>query len=277
MRNKLLMLMLALLPLSAATAGEYEPFEMPGTQVVPIQDRQNDRQYELYIKLPEDYMDNPEKRYPVIYFTDAQWHIEILSASTAFILEDVILVGVSWQTDHKHEDAHFSRYRDYSMSKSENPENQAKYQFGQADKHLAFIRNDVFRFIESNYRVDHRNRTYFGYSMGGSFGAYILLAAPDSFKNYIVGSPWLQALAEREAAGEFDAREFNANVYLSNGTMEGEVQRGEFIKDVIALLDKRKDKTLSVKHEVVEGTHSSAFPLTGVRSINWLANILTEK
>ena len=62
---------------------------------------------------------------PVLYFTDAMWHIEILSASTEYMLEDVILVGISWEKNLKGElgklGAHASRFRDYSISsKSEN-------------------------------------------------------------------------------------------------------------------------------------------------------------
>ena len=52
--------------------------ELPRIQVIPIEDTKNDRQYELYIKLPEDYSENKDKKYPVLYSTDAMWHIEIL-------------------------------------------------------------------------------------------------------------------------------------------------------------------------------------------------------
>ncbi|WP_371257791.1 alpha/beta hydrolase-fold protein [Pseudoalteromonas sp. '520P1 No. 423'] len=63
------------------------------------------------------------------------------------------------------------RARDYSISKSSNSQRQAKYQFGQADNHLTFIRNDVIKFIESNYRTNPSNRTYFGFPLG----AYLVL------------------------------------------------------------------------------------------------------
>src|SRR5690606_5903539 len=114
-------------------------------------------------------------------------------ASTSYLMEDVILVGISWQTDiheniKKELGAHASRFRDYTISKSSNAEIQAKYKLGQASNHLAFIRNDVIKYIESNYRTDPENRSYFGYSAGGLFGAYILLTQPDTFRNYILGS-----------------------------------------------------------------------------------------
>ena len=72
---------------------------LPQIQVVPIKDLNTARNYELYIELPEDYAENPSKKYPVLYYTDAVWHREMLSGATEYILEDVILVGISWQKD----------------------------------------------------------------------------------------------------------------------------------------------------------------------------------
>ena len=51
------------------------------TKVVPIKDTKNNRQYELYIRLPEKYAEKTDVKHPVIYYTDALWHVEILSRS----------------------------------------------------------------------------------------------------------------------------------------------------------------------------------------------------
>ena len=47
---------------------------LPQIQVVPIKDSKNERNYELYIELPEDYSENTNKTYTVLYYTDAVWH-----------------------------------------------------------------------------------------------------------------------------------------------------------------------------------------------------------
>jgi len=229
MKKILVLVCLFLLPLLTVEASKTSDFTLSRIKVVPIKDTQSDRQYELYIKLPEGYSKNKDKTFPVIYFTDAMWHIEILSASTDFLMEEAILVGISWQKDIKEdllkeEGAHVSRYRDYSISKSSNPERQAKYQLGQASNHLDFIRNDVIKTIEKNYRTDPDRRTYFGYSAGGLFGAYILMAQPDTFKNYILGSPslWrgIPYLSELGSNAALKGKGLNANVFLSYGTLE---------------------------------------------------------
>ena len=144
--------------------------ELPQIRVVPIKDSKTERNYELYIELPEDYAENNDKTYPVLYYTDAKWHLEILSACQEFILEEVILVGISYQLDInealKNEVGdHVSRFRDYSISQHRNPEIQAKYQLGQASNHLDFIRNDVITYVDRTFRTDPNSRTYFGYSL----------------------------------------------------------------------------------------------------------------
>lgn len=264
---------------------EGSSLELPQIQVVPIKDTKTERNYELYIELPEDYSEDNNKTYPVLYYTDAMWHLEMLSACQEYILEDVILVGISWQKDinedlKKEIGAHVSRFRDYSSRKSNKPEIQTKFQLGQANKHLDFIRNDVIKYVDNTYRTDPNSRTYFGYSMGGEFGAYILLTQPDVFNNYILGSPSIKNevayLSELNTKfGPFEASNRNtsldANVFISYGSLEEEMV--EPIEEFISLLKNRRDDGLSLKKEVIEGSHQTAFPMTAVRSIAWLSTL----
>ncbi|MCJ8293584.1 MAG: alpha/beta hydrolase-fold protein [Colwellia sp.] len=285
MKKSLILVFLFSLPLIGAEASEKNSYEISGTQLLPIQDTQSDRQYELYIKLPENYGKNSDKKYPVIYFTDAEWHIELLSAATAYQMEEVILVGISWQKHIKEDSkkeikAHVSRFRDYTISKSSNPVRQAKYQYGQASNHLTFIRNDVFKFIESNYRTDPKNRTYFGFSLGGLFGAYILMAQPDTFKNYILGSPslWrdIPLLFSLENTA-LKSKTLETNLFISYGELEQKL--GMQVEEFITQLKNKKYEALSsIKHVVIKSSgHSDSFPMVGVRSVKWLSSLVKEE
>ncbi len=258
---------------------------LPHIQVIPIKDSKADRQYELYVKLPEGYAEHREIKYPVIYYTDAMWHLEILSAATEYMLDDVILVGISWQKDinedlKKEVGAHVSRFRDYSLMKSTRQEIQEKYQLGQANGHLDFIRHEVIKYVDNTYRTDPDSRTYFGYSLGGEFGAYILLTQPHTFDNYILGSPSIKSeipyLAELNAKLAYrDSTKNNslhANVFLSRGTLEQEA--AEPIEAFGSLLKDRRDPGLSLHSKVIEGDHESAFPLTAVSSVAWLSTLI---
>jgi len=256
-----------------AEASEKRFLELPKIEVIPIKDTKSDRQYELYIKLPEGYSKDNNKKYPVIYIADAMWHIEILSGSAEYVMEDAILVGVSWQKDIKNKKEHVSRFRDYSIMKSENP----KHQRGEARNHLAFIRNNVIEYVENNYRTDPGNRTYFGYSLSGAFGIYILFTQPDTFKNYILGSPSTlldgSYIYEHESIAGLKQKYLNANVFVSIGALEKEDMVGQAI-GLISMLKGKKYTNLSSKLVVIESAnHGTAFPVAAVRSMIWLSNL----
>ncbi|NMH88242.1 alpha/beta hydrolase [Flavivirga algicola] len=251
--------------------------ELPHIEVIPVTETRTGRQYDLYVKLPEGYSENDHIEYPVIYFTDAMWHVELLSGITAYIMEKAILVGVSWQKDidkdlKKEVGVHVSRYRDYSIRKSNDKERQARYQFGAANNHLNFIRNDVITYVENNYRTEADNRTYFGYSMGGELGAYILLTQPDTFRNYILGSPSLHNDIQLLSEFKFKHKRLNANVFISYGALEKKL--GKSAKTFIGMLKSRNDTSLFLKHIVIEGSHQTAFPITCVQGIHWLSDLI---
>jgi predicted alpha/beta superfamily hydrolase len=272
--------LIAWLSNSAVQAGEITKLTLPKIQVEPIKDSQSNKQYELYIKLPENYSKHQDKTFPVIYFTDAIWHVELLSGATEFMMEDVILVGVSWQKDIPEDlkqeyGAHFSRYGDYSFKKRTNPKH-PKIKFGQANSHLRFIREDVFKYVESNYRTQPNNRTYFGFSAGGLFGTYALMAQPESFKNYILGSPSVRGdVADLFAleSSKLKTKELAINVFISYGELETKMI--PHVEEFIGTLKKKKYHGISsIHHTVIKSSgHSDSFPQVGVQSVKWLSNI----
>ncbi|GGO65978.1 alpha/beta hydrolase [Bowmanella pacifica] len=275
MKTTYLRILSCLLLILVGSTAYAKPLELPQIQVIPITASATERQYELLIKLPENYAENPDKAYPVIYFTDALWHVELLSALTFFQMEDSILVGISWQKDLdakliEEEGAHASRFRDYSFAPSSNPQSQAKYQFGQASQYLDFIRNDVIPYVEKHYRTEPANRSYFGYSLGGLFGTYVLLSQPDTFKNYMLGSPSVRRMAQIQALPATPTS-FNANVFVSYGSEEQ--QLGQHVDSLIQLLHSKNDKSLSLTHKVPDGSHQTASPMTAVLAISWLAKL----
>lgn len=189
---------------------------MPYTRVIPLADKNTNKHYYLYVKLPDDYAESPEKRYTVIYFTDAVWHMDILSAATAFVYKDVILVGISWQTNNSTEllteyGEYASRFTDYSFWKQTNP-NHPLLIFGGAKQHLDFIHGDVIPQIEKRFRTEPDKRTYFGYSLDGLFGVYILVNQPEIFKNYVIGSTSVELLLRSTATITADKLRLQQNV-----------------------------------------------------------------
>lgn len=103
--------------------------------------------------MPEEYDPEGEKTHPVIYIADALWHIEIISGSIEYLVEDATLVGISWEREIPSQQ---SRMRDYTPNEytGENYEHPT----GKTNEHLAFIQNDVFEHVESEYRADPTRR-----------------------------------------------------------------------------------------------------------------------
>ncbi|MCW8832379.1 MAG: alpha/beta hydrolase-fold protein, partial [Colwellia sp.] len=190
------------------------------------------------------------------------------------------LVGISWQKDISDElrqkyGVHVSRFMDYTFKKTQNPRHPLVI-FGQADTHLAFIRKDVFKFVESNYRTQPNNRTYFGFSAGGVFGVYALMTQPDSFKNYILGSPLDEKVPTLFAQQHADLTnpQSEINVFTSYGELEKERQ-GPFVDDFVSQLSNEKYKGLgSIEKLVVESYgHSDSSPIVAAHSFKWLKNL----
>ncbi len=266
---RILCLSLFLLVGSTAKA---DSFQLPAIQVVPIKDSGTGRDYELYVKLPDSYDPSTDKSHPVIYIADARWHIEIISGSMEHLVEDAVLVGISWE---KGIPIQQSRMRDYTPDKytGEN----YNHPTGQALEHLAFIRDNVFKYVESEYKIDPTQRTYFGYSVSGTFGSYILLTQPNTFRNYIIGSP--APLFSGESAHEYQPisqvipETLDANVFLSVGSDEAP----RYIENAFSLmrfLKSRKTRESQLEFKVIESAdHGFAFPMSAMQGLYWLAGI----
>ncbi|WP_125720617.1 alpha/beta hydrolase [Pseudoalteromonas rubra] len=273
MTQSIIILIFALLlPMKLLASNESVPYKIPRTQVVQLTQAGTERTYELVIQLPESY--SAQKQHPVLYYTDMTWHIEMLASAAYFLMEEVILVGISWQTNMpapllKEEGVHVSRYRDYSFASSTKPESQAKYQFGGANAHIDFIRNQVKPYIAQHYRVKPGNDSYFGYSLGGLFGAYTLLTRPDTFNNYLLGSPSVWRLTQLlEVPNQTNAKA-KTHVYLSYGSLEDKLS--PHVKGLFNFLKSTNNPQLDIELAEIDGTHQTAAPLTGVRAIKWLS------
>jgi len=231
-------------------------YEMPRTQVIQVSNSETDTLNTLYIKLPVGYEKNTDLEYPVIYFTNPLENIERLSALSEHLIKDVIIVGLTW-------------------SKGIN--------YGNLDSYVKFLRNDVFKMVESKYRANAERRTYFGYSAAALVGTYILSKHTNTFENYILGAPVLgvdheiiQKIYELESTTAEKRKKLKANVFFTYGSLEKEKDIKGF-KKFINMLKNINDGNLTVEHVVIkELDHRTAVPMAAVRSMYWLAGLLKK-
>src|SRR5262245_40725805 len=166
---------------------QYPPVTIPGSEVRKITSSiVPGQEYELHILLPGGYKTG-QKKYPVAYVMDSQWDFPLVKAIygqqyyDGFIPE-LIVVGVTWSGVNPNPDS--LRARDYT------PTTEARLkQSGGADKFLSFMKDELFPFIDANYKSDGKNRTLMGCSLGGLITMYALFTHTDMFTGYVAASP----------------------------------------------------------------------------------------
>ena len=97
---------------------------------------------------------------------------------------------------------------------------------GGGPRFLEFIRDELIPFIDARYPTNPKDRGYWGDSLGGLFGCYVLFTKPDTFNRYIIGSPtvsWADENVMKLAEGYVNSRDdLAATVFLGVGGLEEE-------------------------------------------------------
>ncbi|MBO9830576.1 alpha/beta hydrolase [Xanthomonas sp. A2111] len=207
--------------------GSGAPYELVGTEVWDVPDPVSGRTYQVFVALPAGYADHPERRYPVLYATDADYAFPVARQIARRLngegpaIDDFILVGLSYALG----DAPMpSRRRDYTPTTEDGDAAAAGATHGHAGAYIAYLRDQVLPFVAQRYRTDEARRLFLGHSYGGLLGTQILLSTPELFSGYILGSPsyWFGAHAMRAEEARFASshRDLPAQVYLYVGEYE---------------------------------------------------------
>ncbi|MFT5297527.1 MAG: putative alpha/beta superfamily hydrolase [Colwellia sp.] len=251
----------------AKTEANYS-FEIKNSEILTIESKVLGRKYDLNIKIPRGYFkkENKSKKYPVLYLNDAPHTFKVAAGVTHFpSMDRAIVVGISFAHG---ENGQYSRVRDLTP---EIDESWTKYKTGGAPKYLEFIEDEVFAFVENNYRINVNQRILAGHSLGGSFGAWVLLTKPELFSSYILTSPslwykndWIFDLEEKYFKSHTS---LNAKVYIATGALEtlDNGMRNDMVDGHVKFLKRlhsRNYQGIIVKDEIVDGTdHYSTFPV----------------
>lgn len=213
------------------------------------------QEYVLNIMLPGGY-DNSNKTYPVVYLMDSQWDFPLVSALYGQqyydgFIPQMIIVGVTWGGTNPNPDS--LRTRDYTPTNVKSTP-----QSGGADKFLSFMKEELFPFVEKNYRVDKNDRTLMGCSLGGLFTMYSLFTHPELFQRYVAASPafmWdnnvLYQFEKKYAANKSNRP---SKLFMCVGGVERSVP--DFQKLTLYLND-RHYPSLQIESRVLENTGHS--------------------
>jgi len=267
---------------ATAQRGEGSPYEVLGSEVWDVPDPVSGRNYQVFVALPAGYADNPDKRYPVLYVTDADYAFPLVWQLARRLnvegrkIEDFILVGLSYA---KGEGGMQSRRRDYTPTANGPSGAPADAVHGGASDYIAYLETQALPFVARRYRSDESRRLFLGHSYGALLGTQVLLERPQLFSGYILGSPsyWYdKRVMERRVAAAGSPTGLSVRAYMYVGEYES-VQHGgdaDMVDDaqrMIGLLGARGGQALALKLDVLnDEDHLSVAPRGFMHGLKYL-------
>ena len=222
--------------------GNGAPYEVVGSEVWNVPDPVSGRDYQLFVALPASYADNPQRRYPVLYVTDADYAFPLVRQIARRLngegpaVEDFILVGLSYALG---EDGMTSRRRDYTPIPLAAGEAPGGAVHGGGAAYAGYLRDQVIPFVAGRYRSDEQRRVFLGHSYGALLGTQILFSEPGLFSGYLLGSPsyWYgeQHMLGQEKLYAAAHADLPARVYM----YVGEYEQRRFGKQMDMVTDAR--------------------------------------
>lgn len=233
---------------------EGAPYVLKGTQVWTVPDPVSGRDYEVFVSLPASYETSPDRRYPVLYVTDADYAFPILRQIARRVnlegpvIEEFILVGLSYA---RGDSPKVSRNRDYTPTPN-GPRSASSTVHGGGPAYQTYLKTQALPFIEARFRADPARRVLLGHSYGGLLGAQILFTDPGLFHAYVLGSPsfWFDRrhIMTMEAEYARTHSDLVANVFMYIGAFEapGPTPRHNTDSDMVG--DVRRMETVLKSH-----------------------------
>lgn len=212
---------------TAAQAGNGAPYVLTGTQVWDVPDPASGRKYQVFVSLPPSYDFDAQRRYPVLYVTDADYAFPVIRSMTRRLnlerprVDEFILVGLSYAEGDSGSD---SRRRDYTPTPNGPSSSPPGVVHGGSAAYRQYIREQVLPFVEGTFRADPARRVILGHSYGGLLGAEFLLNEPELFSGYVLGSPsfWYDKkhMLKVEADYALSHKDLPARVFMYVGGFE---------------------------------------------------------
>jgi len=255
--------------------------------------------YELFISLPYSYAKS-DTNYPVIFLLDPYRAFSMVkgftdAAAAPFpILPEVIIVGIGYGGEGINARLNYAvgRARDYSPVQDSATEDWYEQAIekagisnidvisGGAPLFLKFIKEELFPFVESNYRIDTNIRMLSGYSFGGLFGLYALFHDPVLFNKYFIGSPsigYKDGISFKyESNYANNHMDLNAEVFMSVGGKEEAYSKD--LKQMVQQLNSRHYENLKLETIIFEDeSHITCYPAAMSRGLIELFNNENEE
>jgi predicted alpha/beta superfamily hydrolase len=210
-----------------------------GTETRVLRSQHTKKKYLISLGLPHRYPNEPERKWPVVYLLDANFFFGMTTEIVRVMswcgsTQDAIVVGIGYATDKPPAEAWRQimawRANDLTPERDEAWENRREdlpkvERTGGGEQFFRFIKEELIPLVETDYRINPKERTLAGHSLGGLLALYAMLWKPGLFKYYVVGSPSLywrdELLFEDERRFSRRRKTLPAYLYLTIGESEG--------------------------------------------------------
>jgi predicted alpha/beta superfamily hydrolase len=234
-------------------------FEHFKAEITPLE-----RERTVRVYLPDDYDENSEKRYPVLYMHDGQnlykdedagygmsWGIsDFLNESDI----EIIVVGIDCNTEGYKRLDEYSPWKSSAMSKVF-PVSEDEIG-GEGKEYIDYIVNELKPMIDRKYRTISEETSMAGSSMGGLISTYAACMYPHIFKRIASVSPayWFNQNEIEELIRESDLSTIE-RFYMDIGTNEAteSIDAEKYVKSSAVVYDILKNKVKDSKFEIIEG------------------------
>lgn len=277
MKFSLLVLLLSFLSFNDAEA--QDAVTIPHSKNIKLYSSAIQDTFSISIAVPESYPSGT-KKYPVLYVTDPFFvYGSTVESARAHVYDgrmpETIIVGIGYTGPQKFRRIMQLRTRDYTptdrfiLPNGVEPEWAKEMELGNAQEFLRFIRDNLFTYMEENYRVTD-DRTYIGHSGGGWYGQYILFNEPELFNRYLISSAgyWFEAdrkfegnLFEYEENYAADNDSLDVDLFLSVGDSEAHFMIGGMARMVQQLKARNYRGLRLSSHIFSDQTHYSVWPV----------------
>ncbi len=210
----------------------------------------------VLVSLPDDYLLSDQK-YPVVYLLDGRGNFRHTTATVNFLarngrIPQMIVVGLPNTDD---------RTRDLTPQRVH--EDESFPTAGGADNMLEFMKDEVFPFMDKNYRTEDY-KLLIGHSFGGLFAIHSLVNHPNVFNSYISISPSLwwdnQDLVQNQTTKFFEEnKDLSGHLYMTMGNEDGAMLGGAW--KLAALLEEKSATNFQWHFERMEEEHHGSIPM----------------
>ena len=276
-------------------------FPVKDVESYSLQSPGMERQYDVIVGLPQGYVADPAKRWPLLVVTDGNMAFRLANDAAQILasqgdIEGLLVVGIG--TPVEGGDSAWTRRRIHEFSPPGWPMTDRFGQLvrrlcetnrvpagdctGGAPRFLRFIVSEVLPLVQAKYRIDPARLGLFGVSAGGFFASWAIFQAESPFTTYIISSPAMAygdgEIYRQEAQYAEGHQDLKAGIYVASGTLEMDHPDFEGVGQIVsgqmrlgAALRGRKYPGLRLYTEMHQGLgHGDATGTTLVRGMRLL-------